>query len=143
MTLLVDPPQGWAYGFPAPLQEDYKQQLLDAGYPERDIPMAMRHSRYMGTHEELKATAKSREEQVFNSRPLPKVWKIGQKVRYTRDSEWAWSKGDVGFIIELWDRDKGKPTHEYQVFYTAIGEKKYGRYWTTPDDVELIEDVED
>ncbi len=143
MTLIVDPPQGWAYGFPAPLQEDYKQQLLDAGYPEKDIPMAMRHSRYIGTHEELRATAASREKQLFNSRPLPKVWKIGQKVRYLRDSEWAWHAGNVGYVVGIREEYKNRPAQEYQVFYTAVGEKKYGKCWTTPDDVELIEDVED
>jgi uncharacterized protein Smg (DUF494 family) len=52
--VLVDPPSGWMYGFPAPLQEDYEQQLKDAGYPEKDIPLALKHSRYMAdTREEL------------------------------------------------------------------------------------------
>lgn len=58
MTLIVDPPSGWMYGFPAPLQGDYAQQLRDAGYPERDIPLALKHSRYMGTYEELEARVK-------------------------------------------------------------------------------------
>lgn len=58
MTLIVDPPSGWMYGFPAPLQDDYEQQLRNAGYPERDIPLALRHSRYMGTREELEARKK-------------------------------------------------------------------------------------
>lgn len=54
MTVYVDPPKGWAYGFPAPLQEDYEQQLRDAGYPEKDLEMAMRHSRYLfDTQEEF------------------------------------------------------------------------------------------
>lgn len=53
MTLLVDPPRGWAYGFPAELQDDYEQQLRDAGYPEKDIPLALKHSRFLGTREEL------------------------------------------------------------------------------------------
>lgn len=52
--ILVDPPSGWMYGFPAPLQEDYEQQLKDAGYPEKDISLALKHSRYMAdTKEEL------------------------------------------------------------------------------------------
>ena len=52
--ILVDPPSGWMYGFPAPLQEDYEQQLKDAGYPEKDIPLALKNSRYMAdTEEEL------------------------------------------------------------------------------------------
>lgn len=43
---IVDPPGGWRYGFPAPLQEDYRAQLLDAGYPTTDIDMALKYSRY-------------------------------------------------------------------------------------------------
>lgn len=53
MTLLVDPPGGWMYGFPAPLQDDYEQQLRNAGYPEIDIPLALKHSRYLGSQEEI------------------------------------------------------------------------------------------
>lgn len=44
--IVVDPPSGWRYGFPAPLQEDYKQQLIDVGYPQKDIEFAMAHSWY-------------------------------------------------------------------------------------------------
>jgi len=58
MTLLVDPPNGWVYGFPAPLQEDYEQQLRNAGYPEKDIPVALKYSRYLGTCEEIEARVK-------------------------------------------------------------------------------------
>lgn len=61
MTLLVDPPSGWMYGFPAPLEEDYENQLRKAGYPERDIPMALRHSRYIGEREELLERVKNLE----------------------------------------------------------------------------------
>lgn len=53
MTLLVDPPTGWAYGFPALLEDDYEAQLRKAGYPEKDIPLALKHSRYIGSREEL------------------------------------------------------------------------------------------
>lgn len=53
MTLLVDPPSGWMYGFPAPLEDDYENQLRKAGYPEKDIPLALKHSRYIGEREEL------------------------------------------------------------------------------------------
>lgn len=58
MTLLVDPPSGWMYGFPAPLEDDYEAQLRKAGYPERDIPMALQHSRYIGPREELETRKK-------------------------------------------------------------------------------------
>jgi len=53
MTLLVDPPNGWMYGFPAPLEDDYEAQLRKAGYPEKDISLALEYSRYIGTQEEL------------------------------------------------------------------------------------------
>jgi hypothetical protein len=53
LTLIVDPPKGWAYGFPAPLEEDYEAQLRKAGYPEKDIPLALKHSRYIGSREEI------------------------------------------------------------------------------------------
>lgn len=43
---IVDPPSGWLYGFPAPLEEDYEEQLRKAGYPEEAMPLAMKHSRY-------------------------------------------------------------------------------------------------
>jgi hypothetical protein len=61
MTLLVDPPSGWMYGFPAPLEDDYENQLRKAGYPERDIPLALRHSRYIGEREELLERVKNLE----------------------------------------------------------------------------------
>ena len=50
--ILVDPPSGWKYGFPAPLQDDYEQQLRDAGYPEEAIPLALKYSRYISYNEE-------------------------------------------------------------------------------------------
>lgn len=43
---IVDPPSGWRFGFPAPLQADYRQQLIDAGYPEKDLDFAIKYSRY-------------------------------------------------------------------------------------------------
>jgi len=64
MALLVDPPSGWAYGFPAPLQDDYVGQLRKAGYPEEGIPFALRYSRYIGTQEELTERMKKDSEKV-------------------------------------------------------------------------------
>ena len=52
MAVLVDPPSGWMYGFPAVLQDDYIQQLKDARYPEKDIPLALNHSRFIGDSKE-------------------------------------------------------------------------------------------
>lgn len=43
---IVDPPEGWRYGFPAPALDNYEQQLRDHKYPEKDIEFAMKHSRY-------------------------------------------------------------------------------------------------
>jgi hypothetical protein len=47
VTIIVDPPQGWMYGFPTVLQDDYEQQLRNAGYPEKDLPFALTHSRFL------------------------------------------------------------------------------------------------
>lgn len=52
MTTMVDPPAGWLYGFPAPLEEDYEKQLINAGYPESGIPLALKHSQYWSIEEE-------------------------------------------------------------------------------------------
>lgn len=43
---MVNPMNGWKYGFPAPLRVDYRKQLREAGYPESDIEMAVAFSRY-------------------------------------------------------------------------------------------------
>lgn len=73
------------------------------------------------------------------ARPLPDVWKVGQKVRYLRDSSWAWSAGGVAYVQRLLPEYEGIPASQYQVFYTGpkIG---HPTFWTTPDDVELAED---
>ncbi len=49
---LVDPPSGWMYGFPAVLEDDYEAQLRKAGYPEKDMELAMRHSRIIYLEDE-------------------------------------------------------------------------------------------
>lgn len=61
MPLIVDPPSGWLYGFPKILEGNYEQQLRDAGYPEDMIPMALKHSGYMGTKEELEEMKENKE----------------------------------------------------------------------------------
>jgi len=43
---VVDPPRGWKYGFPAPLEKDYEAQLRKAGYPPDHIQYALKNSRY-------------------------------------------------------------------------------------------------
>lgn len=52
MTVLVDPPEGWKYGFPAPLEDDYEQQLRNAGYPHESLALALKYSRYIFDSEE-------------------------------------------------------------------------------------------
>lgn len=44
---IIDPPSGWLYGFPKELPEgkDYRELLLESGYPENDIEFAMTYSR--------------------------------------------------------------------------------------------------
>lgn len=48
VMLIVDPPSGWMYGFPQPLDSSvpYKEQLRRNKYPEEDIEFAVEHSRY-------------------------------------------------------------------------------------------------
>lgn len=50
---MIDPPSGWQHGWPKPLPDtwqtekfDLKQWFLDNGYPENDIDLALKYSRY-------------------------------------------------------------------------------------------------
>ena len=58
---MFDPPSGWMYGFPVklktvsdfvdwekeiPSKEKLAELLKEHGYPEKDIPFALKHSRY-------------------------------------------------------------------------------------------------
>lgn len=93
---------------------------------------------------ELQAKLEKFKKSKFRNRPLPNKWRVGQKVRYITQSEWGWDRGNVAWVIEIRPEYKDKFAGEYQVFYTSYNpEGKGGRYWTTPDDVELIEDVAD
>jgi hypothetical protein len=44
---IIDPPSGWAYGFPKELPEgkSYEELLRESGYPEQDIELALSYSR--------------------------------------------------------------------------------------------------
>lgn len=45
----IDPPSGWRYGFPKIIPDDItdlRQWFLDNGYPEKDIDLALKYSRY-------------------------------------------------------------------------------------------------
>ena len=53
---MVDPPSGWLYDFPKPLPEGFsfendsiRKWFLDNGYPEKDIGLALKYSRYWET----------------------------------------------------------------------------------------------
>ena len=48
MKMMFDPPSGWKYGFPKEVPEnptDFRQWLIDEGYPEKDVDFALRHGR--------------------------------------------------------------------------------------------------
>lgn len=54
-TVWVDPPAGWAYGWPKKFtigKDDLETMLRESGYPEKSIPMALKHSRYIQIEEE-------------------------------------------------------------------------------------------
>lgn len=50
---IYDPPSGWKYGFPKKVPEsvlngkngEFRQWLLDEGYPEKDIDFALKYGR--------------------------------------------------------------------------------------------------
>lgn len=44
---VIDPPEGWKYGFPKVLPDgvDYQEWLFGEGYPMDLIPLAMKYSR--------------------------------------------------------------------------------------------------
>lgn len=46
---VIDPPEGWRYGFPKRLPEgtiNFEQWLVMNGYPKDMVPLAVKHSRY-------------------------------------------------------------------------------------------------
>lgn len=49
MTLYIDPPYGWMYGFPKPdpglVGKALEDWLKEQGYPEKDIDFAVKHMR--------------------------------------------------------------------------------------------------
>jgi hypothetical protein len=55
---VIDPPGGWRYGFPKPVHEEFHtlgsdfdlaRWLVAEGYPEKDIGLALKYSRYWET----------------------------------------------------------------------------------------------
>ena len=83
MTKIVDPPAGWLFGFPSPLQENYEVQLREAGYPEKDIPFALKHSRYWET--ELKMEIEQLEMDLRSMTPMEMVKEYSQVSGQTPD----------------------------------------------------------
>jgi hypothetical protein len=57
MTLIIDPPGGWRYGFPRPLTKEKDELLEDwlisAGYPAEDAEWAVGHCRYWNEKDEV------------------------------------------------------------------------------------------
>ena len=51
--MVIDPPSGWKYGFPKEVPEgvDLREWLLEEGYPEKDIELAMQYSRFWDSEE--------------------------------------------------------------------------------------------
>lgn len=57
-VLTIDPPSGWRYGFPKILPDELvgntevlSKWLVSNGYPEEDLELALKYSRYW-EHEE-------------------------------------------------------------------------------------------
>ena len=54
-ALVIDPPSGWKYGFPKILPQEIvgsknlSKWLIENGYPEDDVKLALKHSRYWET----------------------------------------------------------------------------------------------
>ena len=53
--LMVDPPEGWRYGFPKPVHEEFhtlgedfdlKKWFISEGYPKERVRLALQYSRY-------------------------------------------------------------------------------------------------
>lgn len=51
--LIIDPPEGWKHGFPRIMPQELvgdteglSEWLIANGYPEEDLELALKHSRY-------------------------------------------------------------------------------------------------
>lgn len=64
-------------------------------------------------------------------RKLPKQWEIGMRVRFLHDKPWAWKKGQEAMVVDV--------REDQQVFTTEPDSKK-ARWWTTTNDVELVDE---
>ncbi len=114
-------------------------------YPEMDVDlMTSWFANAMMAMSDWEAREREKQQPLAEKeivRRWPDTWKVGQKVRYITRNEWAWDKGQLGVVISLKDEFRGQPAGKYQHFYTRPIGYTGGFYWTTPDDVELVEDV--
>ena len=86
---------------------------------------------------ELREEAQRLEEEAHAERCLPKKWEVGMRVRFLKQQEWSWRKGQEATVERLSDECKNRSGHEYQVFWT-VPDGGGAIWWTTPDDVELV-----
>lgn len=87
----------------------------------------------------LRDEAAKIERAAFDARPLPDKWRVGQIVRQVRGEGLGLPRGTIAYVHRLSDDCASKAATEYQVFW--IGPKdKSSTWWTTPADVELVED---
>jgi hypothetical protein len=58
MVTMVDPPEGWRFGFPKELDETttFRKFLLNNGYPRSMLELAERYSRYWNKVEDEEAS---------------------------------------------------------------------------------------
>lgn len=86
----------------------------------------------------IEAEAERRRKALPSLLRHPDHWAIGMRVRYVRNSdEWGPRRGWVGTVTEV--RDPDRRGSEYQVFWVRPDGDASAQYWTTPDDVELME----
>lgn len=120
-------------GQPATPERDRKLSLARAGLEAGKAEESMRERAAR-----LEAEAAALRKRAFDDRPLPDFWRVGQRVRLIKDKEWAYPAGTEVEVVKV--RDPDTPAKEYQVFWTSTNHGKE-LYWTTPDEVELVQDV--
>lgn len=118
--------------------------VVKPGQLER-IGAMMASGAYMVRDESVKRTAIVGVELVEMPPPpppprRPAQWEVGMRVRYLRNQEWGPSKGALGTIIGFKEGDEGRPADAYQVFYVRADSMLTSQFWTTPEDVELVEE---
>ena len=59
-VLIIDPPEGWRYGFPKPVPAGVLKSetlmrvwLIGKGYPTKDVDLALKYSRYWEAENEV------------------------------------------------------------------------------------------